>query len=949
VATNKKITELTELTGADIANDDVLAIVDISAGTTHKIKKSTFTSAVSGVTTLTATTPLAVDAATGDVTISTAMLPSSLTDGGVLLGSGAGAITPMAVLSDSEMIVGDGSTDPVAESGATLRTSIGVGTGDSPQFTAVNIGAATDTTVARASAGDINVEGNLIYRAGGTDVPVADGGTGASTLTLNNVLLGNGTSALQAVAPGTSGNVLTSNGSTWASATAGVSLGFKNVSTWLDDAVETVTLDTDASAIGKADVTIWEEVPDTSQTNADWDIVTDDTGFNLADSAYAVTLTPAATTGSSIEFTLGSGSWASSDIGKRIVNVSSGEAGEAAIISIASGVATCVINTTFTDTNAIASGDWELYAGEFVSGAFALANATTAGGTTLTSGSQTVFESATTTYLSVAMLSATKGIVVYVDGGNSSYGTACVLNVSGNSVSIGTPTVFKSATTSYIDIVELTSTTAIVVYNTSSSTGDSVVLSVSGDSISVGTEVEYESGNATYNQVVQLSSTKVFVVYRDQDNSHYGTACVLDISGTSITAGSPTVFHSANTELYGLAALSSTLAITGYRNGGVSDRGFATAMTISGTTITAGTPFQFEAGSTDYVSAAPLTSTTALFTYADNGNSYYGTAIVLSVSGTTVSAGTAVVFESAATRNNRVTALSATECVNVYRDDGNSNYGTMVLLTISGTSITAQTPVVFRSSSTGGTASHMDVATASSTKALTVYQDTGNSSYGTAQVLALEQPLYVTSQYVTAISGSDSVDTTFYSDWNSTAITETLNSQNAYYAFSVDSTPSAAEITGGTFKIVGGSETALRSIASSLNSVHGGTGGVWYTNTNVTYGSATWAAAATNEAKAAIQIATAVTANQMDGTAFAAISDANLPAFGTQLSVAITLRSTSTTATPTVDSIAFNYDGDIINRDETDNYIVEMPAVGTIKVTAPSSGTSRNARIYVTS
>ena len=51
---------------------------------------------------------------------------STLTDGGVLLGSGTGAITAMSVLADSEMIVGDGSTDPVAESGATLRTSIGV-------------------------------------------------------------------------------------------------------------------------------------------------------------------------------------------------------------------------------------------------------------------------------------------------------------------------------------------------------------------------------------------------------------------------------------------------------------------------------------------------------------------------------------------------------------------------------------------------------------------------------------------------------------------------------------------------------------------------------------------------------------------------------------------------------------------------------------------------------
>jgi hypothetical protein len=52
-----------------------------------------------------------------------------------------------------------------------------------------------------------------------TDLAVADGGTGASTLTANNVLLGNGTSAVQFVAPSTSGNVLTSNGTTWTSAT----------------------------------------------------------------------------------------------------------------------------------------------------------------------------------------------------------------------------------------------------------------------------------------------------------------------------------------------------------------------------------------------------------------------------------------------------------------------------------------------------------------------------------------------------------------------------------------------------------------------------------------------------------------------------------------------------------------------------------------------------------
>lgn len=42
---------------------------------------------------------------------------------------------------------------------AAARTNLGVGTGDSPQFTAVNIGNATDTTIARSAAGVITVEG----------------------------------------------------------------------------------------------------------------------------------------------------------------------------------------------------------------------------------------------------------------------------------------------------------------------------------------------------------------------------------------------------------------------------------------------------------------------------------------------------------------------------------------------------------------------------------------------------------------------------------------------------------------------------------------------------------------------------------------------------------------------------------------------------------------------
>ena len=54
-------------------------------------------------------------------------------------------------------------------------------------------------------------------------LPVANGGTSLTTLTANNVILGNGASAPTFVAPSTSGNVLTSNGTTWQSTTPAAS------------------------------------------------------------------------------------------------------------------------------------------------------------------------------------------------------------------------------------------------------------------------------------------------------------------------------------------------------------------------------------------------------------------------------------------------------------------------------------------------------------------------------------------------------------------------------------------------------------------------------------------------------------------------------------------------------------------------------------------------------
>ena len=109
---------------------------------------------------------------------------TTLTDGGVLLGSGTGAVTAMAVLSDGEMIVGDGAGDPVPESGATLRTSIGVGSIATQAADAVNIdgGAIDGVTIGTNSVvTDLRVD-NL--KADGNTISVTDS-NGDLTLTPN--------------------------------------------------------------------------------------------------------------------------------------------------------------------------------------------------------------------------------------------------------------------------------------------------------------------------------------------------------------------------------------------------------------------------------------------------------------------------------------------------------------------------------------------------------------------------------------------------------------------------------------------------------------------------------------------------------------------------------------------------------------------------------------------
>ena len=230
MATNKKISDLTELSEGELSNDDVLPIVDVSAGTTHKVRKDTLAAALSGVSSISATSPIAVNQSTGSVTVSTGTIPvasggtgaTSLTDGGVLLGSGTGAVTAMAVLSDGQMIVGDGTTDPVAESGATLRTSIGCDAAGTDNSTNVTLAGSLDYLT--ISGQEITRNAVVLTTDVSGALPVANGGSGATSLTDGGVLLGSGTGAITATAVLADGEMIVGDGSTDPSIESGATL-----------------------------------------------------------------------------------------------------------------------------------------------------------------------------------------------------------------------------------------------------------------------------------------------------------------------------------------------------------------------------------------------------------------------------------------------------------------------------------------------------------------------------------------------------------------------------------------------------------------------------------------------------------------------------------------------------------------------------------------------------
>ena len=371
-------------------------------------------------------------------------------------------------------------------------------------------------------------------------------------------------------------------------------------------------------------------------------------------------------------------------------------------------------------------------------------------------GTPVVFESASSEYISTTYdPDQQKVIVAYRDNGNSGYGTAIVGTVSGTSISFGTPVIFKSADSSYIKATYDTTNDKLVIVYFRSSSGEAVVGTVSGTSISFGAFGSFGSA-ASIIQSTTYDSTnnKVVVAYKDALNSSFGTSIVGTVSGTSISFGTPVVFESATTEYitstYDSNAQKIVIAYTDDTN---SSYGTAIVGTVSGTSISFGTAVVFRSAATAQSSATfDSTNNKVIIAYRDGGNSLFGTSIVGTVSGTSISFGTAVVFESA--RADYVSATydsNAQKVIIAYRDVGNSNYGTVISGTVSGTSVSFGTAAVFESAATLDISSTYD---ANAQKVVIAYRDAGNANYGTSVVFQPESTNLTSENYIGISDGA---------------------------------------------------------------------------------------------------------------------------------------------------------------------------------------------------
>ena len=372
--------------------------------------------------------------------------------------------------------------------------------------------------------------------------------------------------------------------------------------------------------------------------------------------------------------------------------------------------------------------------------------------------SQAVFQANSATFDS----NSNKIVFTYSDYGNSGYGTAVVGTASGTSISFGTPVVFESAQTGgeVAATFDTTNNKVLIAYRDSgnSSYGTAIVGTVSGDSISFGSPAVFESAT-TLSPACAFDSNagRALIAYRDNGNSDQGTAIVATISGTSVSFGSAAVFETGKTQ-YCRATFDSTnnKVVIAFMDDDHADRGKAIVATISSTSVSFGTVATFETTAITENLAITFDSSAGkvviAYEYGSTSNCIVGT-----VSSTDITFGSPAVFSSNESRELSCTFDSgANKVVVVYRDEGNSAYGTAVPMTVSGTSISKGTATVFESDTVQYMAATFD---SNSNVVPIMFYDQGNSNYGTGVIFQnASTPTNLTSENFIGFAENDCTD-----------------------------------------------------------------------------------------------------------------------------------------------------------------------------------------------
>ncbi len=357
-------------------------------------------------------------------------------------------------------------------------------------------------------------------------------------------------------------------------------------------------------------------------------------------------------------------------------------------------------------------------------------------GTGLAFGSEYVFNSAITNNVSVASLSSTKFIVVYGDESNSGYGTAIIGDVSGDAITYGSEYVFNSAETNDISVAALTSTKFVVAFNDSSNFGNgtAVIGDVSGNTISYGSGYVFNILYTTPISVASLTSTTFVVAYGAPLSMYGGLVRSGEVSGNTITYGNEERLEEASA---GINYVSVT-ALLDDQFTVVYDNFWGENCMAYGDEhdnyVYTDHPIYFEGGIIDNVSVTTLGPSEFLITYSHTTDSGQGKGYISRLeNGVWFTPEIQFVFNPDTTGHISASALSQTEFVIAYEDVANSNYGTAMFFErldyYSGQTITySSEEYVFNQDTT----SSISVANLSADKFIIVYEDAGNSDYGTA-------------------------------------------------------------------------------------------------------------------------------------------------------------------------------------------------------------------------